>query len=123
MCETKLLDIIIDENLTWKNNIDTIDAISKTILRNIGMLTKLKHFAHENLLYSLLYIYFPYINYGVLIWGNTCKIYLDKINKLQKWATRMILNSHYKNHTGPLFSKSEVLNVHDTYRRLNARRS
>ena len=38
---TKFLGVIIDENLTWKNH---IDAISKTISRNIGMLTKLKHF-------------------------------------------------------------------------------
>ena len=35
---TKFLVVIIDENLTWKN---PIDAISKTISRNIGMLTKL----------------------------------------------------------------------------------
>ena len=38
---TKFLGVIIDENLTWKNH---IDAISKTISRNIGILTKLKHY-------------------------------------------------------------------------------
>ena len=40
---TKFLSVIIDENenLTWKHH---IDAISKTISRNIGMLTKLKHY-------------------------------------------------------------------------------
>ena len=38
---TKFLGVIIDENLTWKHH---IDAISKTISRNIGMLTKLKHY-------------------------------------------------------------------------------
>ena len=47
---TNLLGVIIDENLTWKNH---IDAISKTISRNIGVLTKLKHFVPENILYSL----------------------------------------------------------------------
>ena len=47
---TKFLGVIIDENLTWKNH---IDAISKTISRNTGMLTKLKHFVPENILYSL----------------------------------------------------------------------
>ena len=35
---TKCLGVIIDENLTWKNH---IHAISKTISRNIGVLTKL----------------------------------------------------------------------------------
>ena len=74
---TKILGVIIDENLTWKNH---IDAISKTISRNIEVLTKLRHFVPENILYSLYCtLILPYINYGVLIWGNTCKIYLDKI--------------------------------------------
>ena len=111
---TKFWGVITDENLTWKNH---IDAISKTISRNIGVLTKLKHFVPENILYSLYCtLILPYINYGVLIWGNTCKIYLDKIFKLQKWAIRTISNSHYRSHTGPLFSKYNVLNVHDTFK-------
>ena len=77
---TKFLGVIIDENLTCKNH---IDAISKTISRNIGMPTKLKHIVPENILYSLYCtLILPYINYGILIWGITCKIYLDKIFKL-----------------------------------------
>ena len=81
------------------------------------MLTKLKHFVPENILYSLYCtLILPYINYGVLIWGNTCKTYLDKIFKLQKWAIRTISNSHYRSHTGPLFSKFNILNVHDTFK-------
>ena len=111
---TKFLGVIIDENLTWKNH---IDAISKTISRNIGMLTKLKHFVPEHILYSLhCTLILPYINYGVLIWGDTCKTYLDKIFKLQKRAIRTISNSHYRSHTRPLFSKFNILNVHDTFK-------
>ena len=111
---TKFLGVIIEENLTWKNH---IDAISKTLSRDIGMLTKLKHFVPENILYSLYCtLILPYINYGVLIWGNTCKTYLDKIFKLQKWAIRTISNSHYRSHTGPLFSKFNILNVNDTFK-------
>ena len=26
----------------------------------------------------------PYLSYGILIWGSTCKSYLDKLVKLQK---------------------------------------
>ena len=84
---TKFLGIINDDNLTWKNH---IDPISKIISRNAGMLTKLKHFLPENILHSLYCnLVLPYINYGI-IWGNTCKMYLDKIIKLQKWAIRTI---------------------------------
>ena len=74
------------------------------------MKNKEKNQAHEELYCTLI---LPYINYGVLIWDNTCKIYLDKIFKLQKWAIRAISNSHYRSHTGPLFSRFNILNVHD----------
>ena len=70
---TKFLGVIIDENenLTWKYH---IDAISKTISRNIGMLTKLKHYEPGYILYSLhCTLALPYVNYGILIWGNTYK--------------------------------------------------
>ena len=74
---TKFLGVIIDENLTWKNH---IDAISKTISRNIGMLSKMKHYVPGYILYSLYCtIVLSYINYGIPIWGNTCKTYLDNI--------------------------------------------
>ena len=77
---TKFLGVIIDENLTWKNHIDAIS-------RNIGMLTKLKHFVPENILYSLYCTFIlPYVNYGVLILSNTCKYisirYLNSRNGL-----------------------------------------
>ena len=44
------------------------------------MLTKMKHYVPGYILYSLyctLVLGLPYINYGILIWGNTCKTYLD----------------------------------------------
>ena len=53
--------------------------------------------AHAHALYCTFIL--PYINYGILIWGNTCKVYLDKLIKLQKWAIRKISNSHYRSHT------------------------
>ena len=38
------------ENLTWK---DHIDAISKTMSRNVGMINKLKYFVPNRMLLSL----------------------------------------------------------------------
>ena len=55
----------------------------------------------------------PYLSYGILIWGSTCKSYQDKLIKLQKWAIRTITNSHYRSQTGPLFAKSNLLTVTD----------
>ena len=64
---TKFLGIIIDENLTWKKH---IDVVSKTISRNVGMLTKMKHYVPGYILYSLYctlvlpYIKLRYFNLG-----------------------------------------------------------
>ena len=112
--------MLIDECLTWKNH---IDCISKTISRNIGVMNKLKHhitYCILHILYCILLL--PYLSFGILICGNTCKSYLDKLVKLQKWAIRIISNSHYISHTGPLLAKCNVLTVIDfpfmTYRQL-----
>ena len=49
-------------------------------------------------------------------WGSSCKLYLDKIFKLQKWAIRMISNGHHRSHTWLLFFKHNILDVNDTYK-------
>ena len=112
--KTKFLGVIIDENLSWKNH---IDGITKTISRNVGMINKLKFIIPERILRTLYCtLVLPYINYGILIWGKACKTYLEKIHKLQKWAVRIISNSHYCSHFAPLFQKHGILNVYDSYK-------
>ena len=77
----KFLGLTTDENLNWK---DHITAIRKTCSRNLGVL-KVKHFLPRNLLYKLyLSRVQPYLSYGILLWGNANKKYLDQIHKLQK---------------------------------------
>ena len=112
--KTKFLGVTIDENLSWKNH---IDGITKTISRNIGMINKLKFIIPERILHTLYCtLVLPYINYGILIWGKACKTYLEKIHKLQKWAVRIISNSHYRSHSAPLFQKHDILNIYDSYK-------
>jgi len=111
--QTKFLGIQIDENLTWKNQIDNI---SKNISRGIGILYKLKHFVPEKILFSLYCtLILPYINYCILAWGNAAKKYMEKIFKLQKKALRIISDSEYRSHSSPLFKKYKQLNVYDIY--------
>ena len=79
---TKFLGVIIDENLTWKNH---VDCISKIVSKNIGVMNKLKHYIPYRILHTLYCtLVLPYLNYGILIWGNTYKSYLDKSVKTSK---------------------------------------
>ena len=46
-------------------------------------MNKLKHSIPHCILRTLYCtLILPYVNYGILIWGNTCKSYLDKLVKL-----------------------------------------
>ena len=74
----KFLGIVIDENLTWKNHISTIE---NKISKNIGMLHKVKFLLNEK---CLKHIYFAfihsYLNYGNIAWASTNSL---KPNKTQ----------------------------------------
>ena len=58
----------------------------------------------------------PYVNYSIIVWGNTYHSYIEKIFKLQKWAVRTFSNSHYRSHSAPLFQSLNILNIYDTYK-------
>jgi hypothetical protein len=112
--KTKFLGISIDENLTWK---DHIENVSKNMSRGIGIINKLKYFVPVRILHSLYCtLILPYLNYGILAWGNANKLYLDKIFKLQKRASRIITNNDYRSHSAPFFQKLNILNVNDMYK-------
>ena len=99
---TEFNGVLNDECLTWKNH---IDCISKTISMNIGVMNKPKYAIPGRILKSIYCTLIqPYLSYGILIWGRTCKSYLDKVVKLEKWAMRTVCSSHYRSHTGPLFA-------------------
>ena len=111
--KTKFLGVTIDENLTWKNHIDNI---SKNVSKGVGIINKLKSFVPDNVLRSLYCtLILPYINYGIIAWGSSCKSNLENIYKLQKKAVRIMSKSNYLSHSAPLFKKHNLLNVYDAY--------
>ena len=81
----KYLGVIIDQHLSWKHH---INYIALKISKNIGVISRLRHFVP---LKTLLSIYnslvSPYISYGLIAWGQASKSYLDKILILQKRST------------------------------------
>ena len=73
----KYLRVIIDQHLSWKHH---INYIALKISRNIGIISRLRHFVP---LKTLLSIYnsliSPYISYGLIAWGQASKSHLEKI--------------------------------------------
>ena len=110
---TKFLGITIDEKLSWKNHIDNI---CKTISRNIGTINKLKYLFPSStllMLYSTLIL--PYLNYGILAWGNASKSQLGRLYLLQKKIVRIISKKGFYSHTNPIFYANKILKVDDLF--------
>ena len=79
--------------------------------KSVGILCKLQHYLDQQTLHNLYYTFvYPYLIYGVEIWGNACHAYIDPLIKLQKKCLRIITFSNYLAHTKPLFQKLEILN-------------
>ena len=79
---TKFLGVIIDENLTWREQIKTVET---KVSKSIGVLYKRKDFLDIQALRTLYQsLVEPYMSYCCEIWGNTYPSRLRKLSLLQK---------------------------------------
>ena len=107
------LGITVDNKLSWKYHIDNT---CKIISRNIGIINKLKfHFPTSSLLMLYSSLILPYLNYGILTWGNTQQTLLNRLLLLQKKSLRIIYHSAPLSHTDPLFVNGRLLKTNDLY--------
>ena len=105
--EFNFLGITLDDQLKWNKH---IEKISNKMSRNIGILNSLKHFlpmTTKTLIYNSLIS--CHINYGILLWGYSCK----RVELLQKKAVRIISLSKYNAHTEPILKHLKLLKVSD----------
>ena len=84
----KFLGVIIDQELTWKNH---INSVVKNIIKASALIAKIRHYTNKNTLNVLYYaLVYQYLTYGNLIWGNTYPTRLLKILNLQKKIIRLM---------------------------------
>ena len=105
----KYLEIIIDNNLSWKYHIDNI---ASKISKGIGIIARLRHFVPSQTLSNIYQcLIHPYLIYGINVWGRASKIHLNKILVLQKRAMRLMKFKGNKEHAIPLFISLNVFPV------------
>ena len=106
----KILGVIINENLAWKNH---IEAVENKISKNIGVLYSASHlFDFKNLLkiyFSFIQIYISYAN---IDWASTFKTKLQGILKEQKHTVRITSHANRFDHSRPLLKEMKALNVY-----------
>ena len=107
---TKLLGIIVDDQLKWKQH---IDYIKNKISKSIRIIYKARNYVNRHTLRNLYYSFvYPYLIYCVEVWGNACDSYLEPLILKQKRCIRTITFSQFKAHTKPLFQELNILSFH-----------
>ena len=91
-----ILGTYIDNNLNWEYQIKHVNS---KIAKNTGIMNKLRYYIDlkmllkfvllKHLYYTLIY---PYINYGLMSWGNT---YTTKPNKVRTCQNKCIKNMFF----------------------------
>ena len=103
---TKFLGVIIDDKLKWKEHLQYIEKISKSI----GIIYKIRPYLDKATFKNLYFTFvFPYLIYCVEVWGNACDTHLEPIIKIHKRYIRTITFSCYFEQTEPLFKELELL--------------
>jgi hypothetical protein len=110
----KFLGIYIDEKLNWHEH---IRCVKNKLNSSIYIMRKTKNLLNSTHLLTLYYsLIYPYLDYGITLWGSTHSSYVGKIYNLQKKTVRIITTSKYNAHTNPLYKKLKILKLEDIYK-------
>jgi len=117
----KYLGILIDSKLTFHTH---TNSVLKKISRVTGIMFRIRKFINDATL-RMIYnsLMYPFLLYGVPIWGNADEVHLTSIFRTQKKAVRIITNNHHFNedtfervHSAPLFKELKLLNIYDVFK-------
>ena len=110
---TKVLGLIIDNSLSWR---DHITAITSKLNKACYAIRLLKPFLTMN---TLRVIYFSHahsvLSYGIIFWGNSHAHHTNSIFKIQKRIVRIITNSSRHDTCQQLFKHLQTLSLPSQY--------
>ena len=94
MKETKKLGVIIDDQLKWNAHIDNV--VTK-VSKAIGMIRRMKNVVPQSTLISVYNaIVQPHFDYRSLVWDIGNVYSLEKLQKMQNRAARVITGRSYE---------------------------
>ena len=101
--EAKYLGLHIDRHLTWKKH---VDIMWREVSRAIGVLKYAKNFLLHNILKNLyVSIIEPHFQYCCSVWGYCSMNDINRLQKQQNRAIRIITKSEFDAPVKPLLSK------------------
>ena len=106
----KFLGFIIDPTLKWDSH---VKATSTQVAKSAGIICKARKYLNKETLLMLYYAFiYPYIDYGILIWGASFQESLYPIVAMQKRIIRIITCAHKRDHTCNLFKNTGIPTIH-----------
>lgn len=110
----KFLGLYVDEKLTWGEHIKIVKSKLAGSTYAINRIKNIVPNSYKRTLYFTLA--YPYLTYGIPLWGSACKCHTNKLLTMQKRAVRIISNSAYNAHCNPLFVSQNILKLEDIYK-------
>ena len=105
----KYLGIYLDNKLTFG---PYISYLQSQISRSLGIISKIKYYVPDKVLFLLHFaLFLSHITYGLIIWYSTYKTYTSKISKLQNRIIKIITKSNPPEKVLPLFKKHGILTL------------
>ena len=100
---TKYLGVQVDQFLNWDEHLVTI---TKKVSRGLGMLRYAKRYLPLVIVQAMYKsLVEPHFRYCCPVWGAAGITVLQKLQKLQNRAARIVTNSPYEAHSQPLIQK------------------
>ena len=114
----KYLGVYLDDDLSGMSHCR--ELIPK-LRRSNGMLSKARDYVSLQEIISLYYgLFSSNFFYGCQIWGLQSNILLDKLDRLQKRAMRLITFSGFRDHTNPILKELKIIKIRDQIQMLNS---
>ena len=108
-CKTKFLGVIVHEKLTWA---DHMQYIRTKIAKGLGIISKAKKLLNSQTLCMLYYCFvYPYLNYGIEACGDSCKVYMQTLVRLQRKVMRIITHSSWNAYVDQLFKSTKIMAI------------
>lgn len=109
----KYLGFHIDEKLTWEKH---VEFVCSKLGNGIFLLRRLSYYLNSNVLKMVYFgVFFPFISYGLVLWGGTHDKHLQRVFKLQKKALRIIAKVDARTSCKDLFISNDLLTIFGLY--------
>ena len=109
----KYLGVILDENVTWT---EQIEYLSSKLSRSAGIFSKLRYYLKKDVLIRVYHALFnSHLQYGILCWGSTYESNLNRLQVLQNRAIRNISRAPRFYRLANYYLNYRILKVHDLY--------